>query len=153
MSAPSAPSGSLLSADTEADALRRTRLRRMKAVAAGALVLAAVVYIITQLIGPVGWLGYLHAAAEASMVGALADWFAVTALFRRPLGLPIPHTAIIPPVKTSSARAWAISSERTFCGTGGPGQAAAPPALPGAWAAGWRLTRTPSGPTGGLATG
>ncbi len=40
--------------------------------------------------------GYLHAFAEAAMVGGLADWFAVTALFRRPLGLPIPHTAIIP---------------------------------------------------------
>ncbi|MBO0839368.1 MAG: DUF445 domain-containing protein [Sciscionella sp.] len=68
----------------------------MKVVAAGFLVLASVLYVITQLIGPTGWLGYLHAAAEASMVGALADWFAVTALFRRPLGLPIPHTAIIP---------------------------------------------------------
>jgi uncharacterized membrane-anchored protein YjiN (DUF445 family) len=45
--------------------------------------------------GP-AWVGYVRAAAEASMVGALADWFAVTALFRRPLGLPIPHTAIIP---------------------------------------------------------
>src|SRR5207249_6096334 len=43
-----------------------------------------------------GWLGYVRAAAEASMVGGLADWFAVTALFRHPLGVPIPHTAIIP---------------------------------------------------------
>src|SRR4030088_2552935 len=43
-----------------------------------------------------GWTGYVQATAEASMVGGLADWFAVTALFRRPLGLPIPHTAIIP---------------------------------------------------------
>ncbi|MFZ8299909.1 DUF445 family protein, partial [Staphylococcus aureus] len=42
------------------------------------------------------WLQYVRAAAEGGMVGALADWFAVTALFRRPLGLPIPHTAIIP---------------------------------------------------------
>ena len=45
-----------------------------------------------------GW-GYLHAFAEAAMVGGLADWFAVTALFRHPLGLPIPHTAIIPKKK------------------------------------------------------
>jgi uncharacterized membrane-anchored protein YjiN (DUF445 family) len=45
---------------------------------------------------PDGWLGYLQAGSEAAMVGALADWFAVTALFRHPLGLPIPHTAIIP---------------------------------------------------------
>jgi uncharacterized membrane-anchored protein YjiN (DUF445 family) len=42
------------------------------------------------------WAGWLHAFAEAGMVGALADWFAVVALFRHPLGLPIPHTAIIP---------------------------------------------------------
>src|SRR4029077_20047651 len=41
------------------------------------------------------WLGYVRAAAEASIVGGLADWFAVTALFRHPLGLPIPHTAIV----------------------------------------------------------
>ena len=45
---------------------------------------------------PGAWVGYVRATAEASMVGALADWFAVTALFRHPLGLPIPHTAIIP---------------------------------------------------------
>jgi uncharacterized membrane-anchored protein YjiN (DUF445 family) len=45
--------------------------------------------------GHSGWVGYLQATAEASMVGGLADWFAVTALFRHPLGLPIPHTAIV----------------------------------------------------------
>jgi len=50
---------------------------------------------VTLLAGSRGWAGYLQAFAEASMVGGLADWFAVTALFRRPLGLPIPHTAII----------------------------------------------------------
>lgn len=81
---------------TPAQRKNRYALRRMKLVAVGALVLAAVVYTVTQLVGPAGWLGYVHAAAEASMVGALADWFAVTALFRRPLGLPIPHTALIP---------------------------------------------------------
>src|ERR1700704_4218808 len=42
-----------------------------------------------------GWVGYIQATAEASLVGGLADWFAVTALFRRPLCLPIPHTAIV----------------------------------------------------------
>lgn len=81
------------------DVERRRALRRMKAVAGGLLVVAAVVYVIAR-----GWersddapalAGYLRAAAEAGMVGGLADWFAVTALFRRPLGLPIPHTAII----------------------------------------------------------
>jgi uncharacterized membrane-anchored protein YjiN (DUF445 family) len=68
----------------------------MKLVAAGFLLAATIVYVVTSALGAHGWLGYVRAAAEASMVGALADWFAVTALFRRPLGLPIPHTAIIP---------------------------------------------------------
>ncbi len=73
-------------------------LRRMKAVALGFLLGAAVVYVVARLAEDTGgaWVGYLRAMAEASMVGALADWFAVTALFRHPLGLPIPHTAIIP---------------------------------------------------------
>ncbi|MGH3507333.1 MAG: DUF445 domain-containing protein, partial [Nocardioidaceae bacterium] len=48
--------------------------------------------------------GYLHAASEAAMVGAIADWFAVTALFRHPLGLPIPHTALVPTRKDTLAR-------------------------------------------------
>jgi uncharacterized membrane-anchored protein YjiN (DUF445 family) len=76
---------------------RLRALRRMKVIAAGLLVLALVVYIVARVIGDGsgGW-GYIEAAAEASMVGGLADWFAVTALFRYPLGLRIPHTAIIP---------------------------------------------------------
>ena len=70
----------------------------MKAVATGLLLLALVVYAVAwwQERSGAAWAGYVRSAAEASMVGALADWFAVTALFRRPLGLPIPHTAIIP---------------------------------------------------------
>ena len=80
-----------------ADQERRRRLNRMKAVATGALVLMAVIFVIAfSLEDSYPWLGYVRAMAEAGMVGALADWFAVTALFRRPLGLPIPHTAIIP---------------------------------------------------------
>ncbi len=78
---------------------KRRDLRRMKAVAAGFLVAATLVFLATSAwLGHGGphWLGYVRATAEAGMVGALADWFAVTALFRRPLGLPIPHTAIIP---------------------------------------------------------
>lgn len=62
--------------------------------ATGLLVLAAVVYVAT--LGMDGVWGYVNAGAEASMVGAIADWFAVTALFRHPLGLPVPHTALIP---------------------------------------------------------
>lgn len=74
-------------------------LRRMKAVAAGLLVVAAVVYVLARRAEDAGapaWVGFVRAAAEAGMVGGLADWFAVTALFRRPLGLPIPHTALVP---------------------------------------------------------
>jgi uncharacterized membrane-anchored protein YjiN (DUF445 family) len=82
-------------------AVERLRaLRRMKAIAGGLLLFAAVVYILCRaLTNSTGVWGYLQAAAEASMVGGLADWFAVTALFRRPLGLPIPHTAVIPTKK------------------------------------------------------
>lgn len=71
----------------------------MKATATGLLLFVAVIYILATWAknsGITGWPPYVAAAAEAGMVGALADWFAVTALFRHPLGLPIPHTAIIP---------------------------------------------------------
>jgi uncharacterized membrane-anchored protein YjiN (DUF445 family) len=79
---------------------RLRALRRMKVIAASLLVLAAAVYIGCRWLGNgSGAWGYVQAAAEASMVGGLADWFAVTALFRHPLGLPIPHTAIIPEKK------------------------------------------------------
>jgi len=81
------------------DEARRRGLRRMKGLATGLFGLAAALYVVTIVVAganPEGWLGYLQAGSEAAMVGALADWFAVTALFRHPLGLPIPHTAIIP---------------------------------------------------------
>ncbi|WP_344964487.1 DUF445 domain-containing protein [Streptomyces thioluteus] len=87
---------------SEADALKRRGVRRMKAFATGLLLAVALVYALAkwaQSAGAGAWAGYVAAAAEAGMVGALADWFAVTALFRRPLGLPIPHTAIIPTKK------------------------------------------------------
>ncbi len=74
----------------------------MKLTATGLLLFVALVYVLAtwaEHSGVTGWPGYVAAAAEAGMVGALADWFAVTALFRRPLGLPIPHTAIIPTKK------------------------------------------------------
>ncbi len=79
---------------TEAE--KRQRLRRMKVVATSLLVLMGLVFISTYIwFDHVPWIGYVRAMTEAAMVGALADWFAVTALFRHPLGLPIPHTAII----------------------------------------------------------
>ncbi|WP_426265654.1 DUF445 domain-containing protein [Sphingomonas sp. LHG3443-2] len=69
----------------------------MKVVATGLLVVMAGLFILTRALEPrYPWLGLVKAFAEAAMVGGLADWFAVTALFRHPLGLPIPHTAIIP---------------------------------------------------------
>jgi uncharacterized membrane-anchored protein YjiN (DUF445 family) len=69
----------------------------MKVAATGLLLAMAVLFAVTRLLEPdYPWLGYVKAFAEAAMVGGLADWFAVTALFRHPLGLPIPHTAIIP---------------------------------------------------------
>ena len=74
------------------------RLRRARRQATGLLfVVAAALVAVTVLTDDdVGWVGYLTAALEAAMVGGLADWFAVTAVFRHPLGLPIPHTAVIP---------------------------------------------------------
>jgi len=77
-----------------ADEHRRKGLRRMKMLATSLFVLAAAIFAVT--LGEEGWVGFVNAGAEAAMVGALADWFAVTALFRHPLGLPIPHTALIP---------------------------------------------------------
>ncbi|MFG3097083.1 DUF445 domain-containing protein [Streptomyces sp. NPDC048202] len=91
-----------MTAFTAADEERQRGVRRMKLTAAGLLLFVAVVYALATWAGHSGagpWTGYVAAAAEAGMVGALADWFAVTALFRHPLGLPIPHTAIIPTKK------------------------------------------------------
>lgn len=88
--------------DVTADDERRRALRRMRTVAGSLLALAAVVYVAT--LGQDGVLGFVNAGAEASMVGAFADWFAVTALFRHPLGLPVPHTALIPRKKDELGR-------------------------------------------------
>ncbi|MGK5630873.1 DUF445 domain-containing protein [Streptomyces sp. URMC 123] len=90
-----------------ADEEKRRGVRRMKTVATGLLLLVAAVYAVAkwqQTTGAGAWAGYVAAAAEAGMVGALADWFAVTALFKRPMGLPIPHTAIIPTKKDTLGR-------------------------------------------------
>jgi uncharacterized membrane-anchored protein YjiN (DUF445 family) len=84
----------ILTPDPALDAGRRRALRRMRSLALSLLVFAAVVYLLTR--GAGGFWGFVNAGAEASMVGAIADWFAVTALFRHPLGVPVPHTALIP---------------------------------------------------------
>jgi uncharacterized membrane-anchored protein YjiN (DUF445 family) len=80
--------------DPVTDEQRRRALRRMRTLATGLLVLAALIFLAT-LHADGAW-GFVNAAAEAAMVGALADWFAVTALFKHPLGLPVPHTALVP---------------------------------------------------------
>jgi uncharacterized membrane-anchored protein YjiN (DUF445 family) len=79
------------------DATRQLLLRRMKRVATGLLLVASVIFVIAHILErrwP--WVAFVRATAEAAMIGGLADWFAVTALFRHPLGIPIPHTAIVP---------------------------------------------------------
>jgi uncharacterized membrane-anchored protein YjiN (DUF445 family) len=78
------------------------RLRRMKRSAGALLILAAALYVVSLVVDWTG-VGYLRAGSEAAMVGGLADWFAVTALFRHPLGLPIPHTALVPRKKDELA--------------------------------------------------
>lgn len=73
------------------------RARPMRRFATGLLGVMAVVFLAANhFVSAYPWLAYARAFAEASMVGGLADWFAVTALFRHPLGVPIPHTAIVP---------------------------------------------------------
>ena len=79
------------------DAERAARLASMKRTATGLLVASAALWAVAHaFVGRWPWLGYVAATAEAAVIGGLADWFAVTALFRHPLGIPIPHTAIIP---------------------------------------------------------
>src|SRR6184192_2840388 len=87
----------------------------MKVIATGLLVVMAIVFAAARMLEP-RWpaLGYVKAFAEAAMVGGLADWFAVTALFRHPLGLPIPHTAIIPRNKDRIGEALATFLKENF---------------------------------------
>ncbi|APZ33881.1 hypothetical protein BOH66_06155 [Microbacterium aurum] len=98
-----------------ADRERRRSLQVMKGVALGALVVMAIVFVIAFVLQEQHpWLAYVRAAAEGGMVGALADWFAVTALFRHPLGIPIPHTAIIPRRKDEIGRSLGEFVETNF---------------------------------------
>ncbi|WP_262061028.1 DUF445 domain-containing protein [Streptomyces sp. STR69] len=96
------PSRRTMTTFSAADEEKQRGVRRMKLTALALLLFVAVVYVLAKWASNAGagpWAGYVAAAAEAGMVGAMADWFAVTALFRHPLGLPIPHTAIIPTKK------------------------------------------------------
>ena len=94
MAAPPVPT--LLAPDPDA-------LRRTKRLATGLLVVAAAVFLLSYALPDTTAVGFLRAAAEAGMIGGVADWFAVTALFRHPLGLRIPHTALIPRQKDELA--------------------------------------------------
>ncbi len=85
--------------------LKRVRLEQMKRRATGLLILMAAIFVVARLLEPAHpWMAYVRATAEAAMVGGVADWFAITALFRYPLGLRIPHTAIIPQRKDRIGR-------------------------------------------------
>lgn len=94
---------------------RQQRLDRMKRRATGLLVLATAVFAATAFLERrYLWLGFVRAMAEAAMIGGLADWFAVTALFRHPMGIPIPHTAIIPARKDRVARTLGAFVQHNF---------------------------------------
>jgi uncharacterized membrane-anchored protein YjiN (DUF445 family) len=111
---PPAPTGTppaLRSEDVRKRQLVVTK-RRASALLAG----VSVLFVLTTVWGPApgSWLGYVQATAAASMVGGLADWFAVTALFRHPLGVPIPHTAIVVERKDQFARTLAEFIQESF---------------------------------------
>src|SRR5690606_41659121 len=97
------------------DRQKQLQLDRMRAVATGLLIVAAVIFVVARILEDRHpWLGYIRATAEAAMVGGIADWFAVTALFRYPLGIPIPHTAIVPNRKERIGRSLGRFVERNF---------------------------------------
>ncbi len=100
---------------TPDDEVRRVRLAQMKRAATTMLVVVAGVFVAARVYeAQYPWLGYLRAFAEAAMVGGIADWFAVTALFRHPLGIPIPHTAIVPARKDRIGTALGTFVQRNF---------------------------------------
>ena len=97
------------------DLEKAAALRRMKSIALGLLLFMAVVFAFAfALQEQYPWLAYVRSAAEGGMVGALADWFAVTALFKHPMGLKIPHTAIIPNRKDEIGASLAEFVETNF---------------------------------------
>ena len=97
--------------------IKQQQLTRMKRTATALLVIVTVMFVLAQSQHGQGVWGWIAAFAEAAMIGALADWFAVVALFKHPLGLPIPHTAIIPRNKLRIADNLAIFVRDKFLGT------------------------------------
>jgi uncharacterized membrane-anchored protein YjiN (DUF445 family) len=97
------------------EATRQAQLDRMKRRATALLVIATVIFVAAgRFEARYPWIGIIRATAEASMVGGLADWFAVTALFRHPLGIPIPHTAIVPARKDRVGRTLGAFVQKNF---------------------------------------
>jgi uncharacterized membrane-anchored protein YjiN (DUF445 family) len=97
------------------DPAKQIELDRMKRRATALLAAVAAVFVAALFFeGAYPWVGYVRAAAEAGIVGGLADWFAVTALFRHPLGIPIPHTAIVPMNKDRIGRAMGDFVQQNF---------------------------------------
>jgi uncharacterized membrane-anchored protein YjiN (DUF445 family) len=121
------PSSSLVPASLEAphgpramqilhdEATRQAQLDQMKGRATMLLIAATILFVVTRAIeSRYPWIGIVRATMEAAMVGGLADWFAVTALFKHPLGLPIPHTAIVPARKDRVGRTLGAFVQRNF---------------------------------------
>ena len=112
MSLPTAPRAMQMLHD---EATRQAQLDSMKRRATLLLVAATVIFIVARILeGRFAWLTIVRATCEAAMVGGLADWFAVTALFRHPLGIPIPHTAIVPSRKDRVGRTLGAFVQRNF---------------------------------------
>ena len=94
---------------------KRARLRQMKTIATGLLGVMAVVFVIASRLQPAHhWLAWVQAFSEAALIGGLADWFAVVALFRHPGGVPLPHTAIVPNNKDRIGTQLGIFVEQNF---------------------------------------
>jgi uncharacterized membrane-anchored protein YjiN (DUF445 family) len=93
----------------------RSALRHNRLLATGLLVLMIVIAIATRFVPSPGWLVQLvRAGSEAGIIGGLADWFAITVLFRHPFGIPLPHTAILPSNKDRIGRSLGSFVERNF---------------------------------------
>src|SRR6058998_1560060 len=97
------------------EATRQAQLDEMKRRATALLIGATVIFFVARFFeSRFPWIGIIRATAEAAMVGGLADWFAVTALFRHPLGIPIPHTAIVPARKDRVGRTLGAFVQKNF---------------------------------------
>jgi uncharacterized membrane-anchored protein YjiN (DUF445 family) len=108
-------SGPFSGSDGSYEARRVQELRRWKRRANGFLLGALVVFLVSHVLGDEsGVNGWIRAASEAALIGGIADWFAVTALFRHPLGIPIPHTALIPRSKDEIGRGLAEFVHQNF---------------------------------------